>query len=51
MDAQQLIETWQINNRINLYLLDAVSEEHRPTLCYPRAGMLASNLPIFTMSV
>ena len=28
MDAQQLIETWQINNRINLYLLDAVSEEH-----------------------
>ncbi len=28
MDASQLIETWQINNRINLYLLDAVAEEH-----------------------
>ena len=28
VDKQQLIETWQINNRINLYLLDAVSEEH-----------------------
>jgi uncharacterized damage-inducible protein DinB len=27
MDAQQLIETWQINNRINLYLLDAIPEE------------------------
>jgi uncharacterized damage-inducible protein DinB len=23
-----LIDTWQINNRINLYLLDAVKEEH-----------------------
>jgi uncharacterized damage-inducible protein DinB len=28
MDAQQLIETWQINNRINLYLLDAIADEH-----------------------
>ena len=28
MDAQQLIETWQINNRINLYLLDAIPEAH-----------------------
>lgn len=28
MDKQQLIETWQINNRINLYLLDAIPAEH-----------------------
>ena len=28
MDAQQLIETWQISNRINLYLLDAISDEY-----------------------
>jgi len=28
MDAQQLIDTWRINNRINLYLLDAVPDEH-----------------------
>jgi len=28
MDFQQLIETWQINNRINLYLLDAIQAEH-----------------------
>ncbi len=28
MDKQQLIETWQINNRISLYLLDAVSDEY-----------------------
>ena len=28
MDAQQLIETWEINNRINLYLLDAIEEEN-----------------------
>jgi len=24
----QLVETWQINNRIDLYLLDAIAEEH-----------------------
>lgn len=28
MDKQQLSETWQINNRINLYLLDAIPAEH-----------------------
>lgn len=28
MDIEQLIETWQINNRINLYLLDAIAPEH-----------------------
>ena len=27
MLEQQLLETWQINNRINLYLLDAVTSE------------------------
>ena len=28
MEAQQLLETWEIHNRINLYLLDAVEPEH-----------------------
>lgn len=28
MNAEQLIDTWQINNRINLYLLDAIAREH-----------------------
>jgi uncharacterized damage-inducible protein DinB len=28
MDANQLVETWQINNRINLYLLDAIAPEN-----------------------
>jgi uncharacterized damage-inducible protein DinB len=28
MDIEQLIDTWQINNRINLYVLDAIPEEH-----------------------
>jgi uncharacterized damage-inducible protein DinB len=28
MDKAQLIETWQINNRIDLYLLDAISEAY-----------------------
>ncbi|HTH50393.1 MAG TPA: DinB family protein [Pyrinomonadaceae bacterium] len=28
MDKEQLVETWQINNRIDLYLLDAIPEEH-----------------------
>jgi len=27
MDIRQLIETWQVNNRINLYLLDAIGHE------------------------
>jgi uncharacterized damage-inducible protein DinB len=28
MNSEQLIETWEINNRINLYLLDAIAEEN-----------------------
>src|SRR5690349_17399266 len=27
MDKDQLIDTWQINNRIDLYLLDAIGED------------------------
>jgi len=27
MDPNQMIETWEIHNRINLYLLDAIKEE------------------------
>jgi uncharacterized damage-inducible protein DinB len=36
MDPQQLVETWRINNRIDLYLLDAIASEHL-------ADSLASN--------
>lgn len=28
MSEPQLLETWQINNRVNLYLLDAILPEH-----------------------
>jgi uncharacterized damage-inducible protein DinB len=28
MDTSEIIETWEINNRINLYLLDSIPEEH-----------------------
>lgn len=28
MDQQQLLDTWEIHNRINLYLLDAMDPEH-----------------------
>lgn len=28
MEATDLIDTWEIHNRINLYLLDAIKEEH-----------------------
>jgi uncharacterized damage-inducible protein DinB len=28
MDSKQLVETWQINNRIDLYLLDGIKEEY-----------------------
>jgi len=30
MEANELIETWEIHNRINLYLLDAIHEAHLP---------------------
>ena len=28
MDINQLLETWEIHNRINLFLLDAIAPEH-----------------------
>lgn len=28
MDIKQIVETWEIHNRINLYLLEAIPEEH-----------------------
>lgn len=28
MDIKQIIETWEIHNRINLYLLESITEEH-----------------------
>lgn len=28
MDIKQIIETWEIHNRINLYLLNSIKEEH-----------------------
>src|ERR671912_1538178 len=28
MDTEQLLETWEIHNRINLYLLDSIPPEH-----------------------
>lgn len=28
MDIQQILDTWRINNRINLYLLEAIPPEH-----------------------
>lgn len=32
MEANELIETWEIHNRINLYLLEAIKEEHLPDI-------------------
>ena len=29
---KDLIETWDIHNRINLYLLDAIDEKHLPDI-------------------
>jgi uncharacterized damage-inducible protein DinB len=29
---KEIIDTWEINNRINLYLLDSIREEHLPSL-------------------
>lgn len=28
IDKKQIVETWEIHNRINLYLLNAIEEEH-----------------------
>src|SRR5687768_8685840 len=32
MDITQIIDTWNINNRINLYVLDAIADEHLPAV-------------------
>ena len=28
MNKEQIVDTWQTNNRINLYLLDAIADDH-----------------------
>lgn len=28
MDREQIIDTWEINNRLDLYLLDSIAEDH-----------------------
>ncbi|HEX8734582.1 MAG TPA: DinB family protein [Pyrinomonadaceae bacterium] len=43
MDAQQLVETWQINNRVNLYLLDAVAPEHLDSKLLSKGRSVAEN--------
>jgi len=32
MNKDQILETWQINNRIDLYLLDSIDETHLPDM-------------------
>lgn len=34
--AEQLLDTWRIHNRINLYLLDAISQESLQCVAAPR---------------
>ncbi|MEP6789082.1 MAG: DinB family protein [Acidobacteriota bacterium] len=42
MDSQQLIETWQINSRLDLYLLDAIKAEHLDDLLVSKGRNLGS---------
>jgi uncharacterized damage-inducible protein DinB len=42
MDPQQLVETWRINNRINLYLLDAISLEQLADLLSSKGRNVAA---------
>lgn len=34
---EQIVETWQIHNRINLYLLDAIADEALPAVLNPKS--------------
>jgi uncharacterized damage-inducible protein DinB len=43
MDAQQLVETWQINNRVNLYLLDALAPEQLESKLLSKGRSAAEN--------
>jgi|ERR1035437_2146669 uncharacterized damage-inducible protein DinB len=42
MDPKQLVETWRINNRINLYLLDAITPEHLADLLSSKGRNVAA---------
>jgi len=43
MDESQLFETWQINNRVNLYLLDAAAPEHLDSKLLSKGRSVAEN--------
>jgi hypothetical protein len=43
MEAE-LVETWQINHRINLYLLDAIAPEALPSVPLAKGGSVAEQL-------
>lgn len=44
MDTSQLIETWQINNRINLYLLEAIAPEQLKAVLVSKGRMAGEQL-------
>lgn len=44
MNAPQLVETWQINNRVNLYLLDAISPENLDSKLVSKGRSVAEQL-------
>ena len=46
----QLIETWAIHNRINIYFLDAVADDALGHRYRPKAGLSTTFSPTFTMS-
>jgi uncharacterized damage-inducible protein DinB len=40
---KQIIETWEINNKINLYLLNAIEEEHLSSISLSKGRAVAEH--------
>jgi uncharacterized damage-inducible protein DinB len=43
MNMKQIIETWEINNKIVLYLLDSIDEAHLPSISLSKGRTVAEH--------
>ncbi len=43
MNMKQVIETWEINNKINLYLLNSIDETHLPSISASKGRTVAEH--------
>jgi len=49
MITNPVVETWEINNRINLYVLDAITPDSLSDVSPAKAARLESCSPTFIM--